>query len=147
MTRFEDLQLIEPLLRAVREEGYDVPTPIQHQTIRPSLGGGDLLGRAQTATAKTPAFQLPFLHRFQSVPTPNPRHDRVLVLSPTRELASQIDDSFARYAGHLQLLHTVVFGGVGQSPQAQALRLGVDILVATPGRLLDLIEQRIAKLD
>jgi len=147
MTRFDELPLIEPLLRAVHEEGYENPTPIQQQTIKHVLEGKDLLGCAQTGTGKTAAFALPILQRLQSVPVPNPRHVRVLVLSPTRELASQIGDSFARYGRHLQLRHTVVFGGVGQNPQAQALRTGVDILVATPGRLLDLIEQRIAKLD
>jgi len=147
MTRFEDLSLIEPLLRAVREEGYDRPTPIQQQTIRHVLEGKDLLGCAQTGTGKTAAFALPILQRLNSVPIPNPRHVRVLVLSPTRELATQIGDSFATYGRHLSLRHTVIFGGVGQNPQAQALRHGVDILVATPGRLLDLIEQRIAKLD
>src|SRR5262245_19113140 len=143
MTRFEDLPLIEPILRAVREEGYELPTPIPHQPVRPVLEGRDLLGRAQTGTGKTAAFALPILQRWHSVPVPSPRHVRVLVLSPTRELASQIGDSFARYGRHLRLRHTVVFGGVGQQPQAQALRQGVDILVATPGRLLDLIEQRI----
>jgi ATP-dependent RNA helicase RhlE len=147
MTRFDELPLIEPLLRAVREEGYDHPTPIQQQTIKHVLEGKDLLGCAQTGTGKTAAFALPILQRLHSVPVPNPRHVRVLVLSPTRELASQIGDSFARYGRHLHLRHTVVFGGVGQQPQAQALRQGVDVLVATPGRLLDLIEQRIAKLD
>jgi len=147
MTRFEDLPLIEPLLRAVREEGYDRPTPIQQQTIKHVLEAKDLLGCAQTGTGKTAAFALPILQRLNSVPIPNPRHVRVLVLSPTRELATQIGDSFARYGRHLPLRHTVVFGGVGQNPQAQALRQGVDVLVATPGRLLDLIEQRIAKLD
>jgi ATP-dependent RNA helicase RhlE len=147
MTRFEDLQLIEPILRAVREEGYEHPTPIQQQTIKPVLEGRDLLGCAQTGTGKTAAFALPILQRLQGVPIPVPRHVRVLVLSPTRELASQIGDSFARYGRHLQLRHTVVFGGVGQNPQATALRHGVDILVATPGRLLDLMEQHIARLD
>ncbi|RPH51150.1 MAG: DEAD/DEAH box helicase, partial [Planctomycetota bacterium] len=147
MTRFDELPLIEPLLRAVHEEGYEHPTPIQHQTIKHVLEGKDLLGCAQTGTGKTAAFALPILQRLHSVPVPNPRHVRVLVLSPTRELASQIGDSFARYGRHLNLRHTVVFGGVGQNPQAQALRQGVDVLVATPGRLLDLIEQRIAKLD
>jgi ATP-dependent RNA helicase RhlE len=147
MTRFEDLPLIEPILRAVREEGYDRPTPIQQQTIRHALEGRDLLGCAQTGTGKTAAFALPILQRLQSVPAPAPRHVRVLVLSPTRELASQIGDSFARYGRHLPLRHTVIFGGVGQQPQAQALRQGVDVLVATPGRLLDLIEQKIARLD
>jgi ATP-dependent RNA helicase RhlE len=147
MTRFEDLQLIEPLLRAVKEEGYDTPTPIQQRTIRPVLEGRDLLGVAQTGTGKTAAFALPILQRLNGVPVPNPRHVRVLVLSPTRELASQIGDSFARYGRHLKFRHTVIFGGVGQHPQAQALRHGVDVLVATPGRLLDLIEQGIARLD
>jgi len=147
MTRFEDLQLIEPLLRAVKEEGYSVPTPIQQRTIRPVLEARDVLGVAQTGTGKTAAFALPILQRLHGVPVPNPRHVRVLVLSPTRELASQIADSFARYGRHLRFRHTVIFGGVGQQPQAQALRHGVDILVATPGRLLDLMEQGIAHLD
>ncbi|MGH2688147.1 MAG: DEAD/DEAH box helicase, partial [Actinomycetota bacterium] len=141
------LPLIEPLQRAVREEGYAVPTPIQHQTIKHVLEGKDLLGCAQTGTGKTAAFALPILQRLQSVPVPNPRHVRVLVLSPTRELASQIGDSFASYGRHVGTRHTTVYGGVGQNPQAHALRTGVDILVATPGRLLDLMEQGIAKLD
>src|SRR5579862_6461552 len=147
MSRFEDLGLIDPLLRAVREEGYDVPTPIQQRTIKPVAEGKDLLGVAQTGTGKTAAFALPILQRLQAVPVPHPRHVRVLVLSPTRELASQIGESFARYGRFLHFRHTVVFGGVGQNPQATALRHGVDVLVATPGRLLDLIEQGIAKLD
>ena len=147
MTKFLDLPLIEPLQRAVREEGYDTPTPIQAQTIRPILDGKDVLGCAQTGTGKTAAFALPILQRLQAVPVPAPRHVRVLVLAPTRELATQIGDSFARYGRHTGFRHTVVFGGVGQGPQASALRTGVDILVATPGRLLDLMEQRIAKLD
>ncbi len=147
MTRFEDLALVEPLLRAVREEGYDAPTPIQQQTIRPVLEGRDLLGCAQTGTGKTAAFALPILQRLQAAPFPAPRPVRVLVLSPTRELASQIGDSFARYGRHTGVRHTVVFGGVGQGPQARDLRHGVDVLVATPGRLLDLMEQRIARLD
>jgi ATP-dependent RNA helicase RhlE len=147
MTRFTDLPLIEPLLRAVREEGYDAPTPIQHRTIGPVLEGRDVLAVAQTGTGKTAAFALPILQRLASVPAPSPRHVRVLVLSPTRELASQIGDSFARYGRHVTFRHVVVFGGVGQNPQAQALRAGVDVLVATPGRLLDLIEQGLARLD
>jgi len=147
MTRFDDLSLIEPLLRAVKEEGYDRPTPIQQRTIRPVLEGRDLLGVAQTGTGKTAAFALPILQRLNAVPVPSPRPVRVLVLSPTRELASQIGDSFARYGRHLTFRHTVIFGGVGQNPQAQALRHGVDVLVATPGRLLDLLEQGIARLD
>jgi len=147
MSRFEDLGLIEPLLRAVKEEGYDTPTPIQQRTIKPVAEGKDLLGVAQTGTGKTAAFALPILQRLQSVPVPSPRHVRVLVLSPTRELASQIGESFARYGRFLHFRHTVIFGGVGQNPQTTALRHGVDIVIATPGRLLDLIEQGIAKLE
>jgi ATP-dependent RNA helicase RhlE len=147
MTRFTDLPLIEPLLRAVREEGYETPTPIQQRTIVPVLEGRDVQAVAQTGTGKTAAFALPILQRLVSVPVPNPRHVRVLVLSPTRELASQIGDSFARYGRHLRFRHTVVFGGVGQNPQVQALRSGVDVLIATPGRLLDLIQQGLARLD
>ncbi len=147
MSRFEDLGLIEPLLRAVKSEGYETPTPIQQRTIRPVADGRDVLGVAQTGTGKTAAFALPILQRLSGVPIPNPRPVRVLVLSPTRELASQIGDSFARYGRHLAFRHTVIFGGVGQNPQAQALRHGVDVLVATPGRLLDLLEQGIARLD
>ncbi len=147
MTRFEDLALVEPLLRAVREEGYDTPTPIQQQTIRPVLEGRDVLGCAQTGTGKTAAFALPILQRLQAAPFPAPRHVRVLVLSPTRELASQIDDSFARYGRHTGVRSTVIFGGVGQASQERELRRGVDVLVATPGRLLDLMDQRIARLD
>jgi ATP-dependent RNA helicase RhlE len=147
MTRFADLRLIEPLLRALGEEGYQTPTPIQEKGIPPVLAGRDLLGCAQTGTGKTAAFALPILQKLQAAPVPQPRHVRVLVLAPTRELASQIGDSFAAYGRHLRFRHTVIFGGVGQNPQAAALRSGVDIVVATPGRLLDLMEQRIAKLD
>ena len=147
MTRFEDLRLIEPLLRAVRQEGYETPTPIQQKTIAPVLEGRDLLGCAQTGTGKTAAFALPILQRLHGAPFPAPRHVRILVLSPTRELASQIGDSFARYGRHTGVRHTVIYGGVGQNPQAAALRRGVDVVVATPGRLLDLLGQRIARLD
>jgi ATP-dependent RNA helicase RhlE len=148
MTRFADLQLSEPLLKALAEEGYETPTPIQAKGIAPVLAGRDLLGCAQTGTGKTAAFALPILQRLQAAPIPHPfRHVRVLVLAPTRELASQIGDSFAAYGRHLKFRHTVIFGGVGQNPQTSALRQGVDIVVATPGRLLDLMEQRIAKLD
>ncbi len=147
MTRFEDLRLIEPLLRAVREEGYDHPMPIQEKTIVHVLEGRDLLGCAQTGTGKTAAFALPILQRLHAAPVPAYRHVRVLVLSPTRELAAQIGESFATYGRHLRVQHTVVFGGVGQRPQEMALRRGVDVLVATPGRLLDLLGQRIARLN
>ena len=147
MTRFADLKLIEPLLRAVGEEGYEIPTPIQLQTIPRVLEGRDVLGCAQTGTGKTAAFALPILQRLHGVPIPHPRHVRVLVLAPTRELATQIGDSFAAYGRHAGFRHTVIFGGVGQNPQTTALRQGVDVVVATPGRLLDLMEQRIARLD
>ena len=147
MIHFEDLKLIEPLLRAVREEGYETPTPVQEKTISHALDGRDLLACAQTGTGKTAAFALPILQRLHGAPVPSPRHVRVLILSPTRELASQIGDSFSAYGRHVKARHTVIFGGVGQRPQEVALRRGVDVLIATPGRLLDLMGQRIARLD
>jgi ATP-dependent RNA helicase RhlE len=147
MMRFEDLTLIEPILRAVREEGYDSPTPIQLKTIPHVLQGRDLLGCAQTGTGKTAAFALPILQRLQAAPAIGPRHVRVLVLSPTRELASQIGESLARYGRHTAIRHATVYGGVGQEPQVRALRSGADVLVATPGRLLDLMGRKIARLD
>ncbi len=140
---FSELRLIEPLLRAVCEEGYSTATPIQAQAIPHVIDGRDLLGVAQTGTGKTAAFALPILQRLSAAPRlpgAKPRA-RCLVLCPTRELASQIGDSFRTYGRHLRLSHTVIFGGVGQGSQVQALRHGVDIIVATPGRLLDLIEQ------
>ena len=142
MTNFADLSLAEPLLRALNEEGYNTPTPIQAQAIPHLLAGRDLLGLAQTGTGKTAAFALPILQHLAAkrVPAP-PRGARVLVLAPTRELASQIDASFAAYGRHMRLSHTVVFGGVGQGRQVDAMRRGVDVLIAAPGRLLDLIGQ------
>ena len=144
---FEDLALIEPIRRAVREEGYDSPTPIQQQTIRHVLEGRDILGCAQTGTGKTAAFALPILQRLVKVKPRAPGSVRVLVLSPTRELTSQIGDSFLRYGRHTAVRSTTMFGGVGQQRQVRALRKGVDVLVATPGRLIDLMQQRIARLD
>ena len=146
--QFQDLKLIEPLLRAVRAEGYTEPTPIQQQAIPHVLNGKDLIGCAQTGTGKTAAFALPILQRLDAS-TQNRQRGviRVLVLSPTRELATQIGDSFATYGRHTGLKHTVIFGGVGQQPQIQAVRRGVDILVATPGRLLDLINQGMIRLN
>jgi ATP-dependent RNA helicase RhlE len=145
---FEDLGLIEPLLRAVAEEGYTAPTPIQIQAIPPLLAGKDLLGCAQTGTGKTAAFALPILQRFHAdqYKGQGVRPIRALIITPTRELASQISDSFGAYGAHTRLRHTVVFGGVRQGPQAKALKKGVDILVATPGRLLDLMGQKLIKL-
>ena len=141
---FRDFGLSEPLLRAVATEGYTDPTPIQSQAIPHVMAGRDLLGCAQTGTGKTAAFALPILHRLTHAGNPPRGHGRrirVLVLSPTRELASQIDESFQAYGRHTPLRHTVVFGGVGQQPQTRALQHGVDILTATPGRLLDLMNQ------
>lgn len=139
--RFADLGLAEPLLRALAAEGYDEPTPIQIHAIPPLLSGRDLLGCAQTGTGKTAAFALPILQRLAAAPPVRQRVIRALILSPTRELASQIEERFRAYGRHLSLRSTVIFGGVGQSPQVDRLRAGVDILVATPGRLLDLMGQ------
>jgi len=147
---FEDLRLTEPLLRAVRTEGYTRPTPIQVEAIPHLLEGKDLLGCAQTGTGKTAAFALPILQRLASVSHTDPgrRPIRALILTPTRELAAQIHQSFLTYGQFLRKLqHTVVHGGVSQRPQVRALKKGVDILVATPGRLLDLMGQKIIKLD
>jgi ATP-dependent RNA helicase RhlE len=142
MTNFSDLGLSEPLLRALNEEGYTTPTPIQAGAIPHLLTGRDLLGLAQTGTGKTAAFALPILHRLalHRQPAP-PKGARVLVLAPTRELAAQIDASFVAYARHMRLSHAVIFGGVGQGRQVEAMRRGVDVLVAAPGRLLDLVGQ------
>ena len=161
---FNRLRLIEPLLRAVQSEGYTIPTAIQQQAIPYVLEGRDLLGCAQTGTGKTAAFALPILqhlHRHAVVPGHGghasaaghghaPAHVdrpiRALIITPTRELAAQIGESFRVYGQHVGLRHTVVFGGVNQFHQVQALRKGVDILVATPGRLLDLLNQRVLTL-
>jgi ATP-dependent RNA helicase RhlE len=143
LTQFETFGLAAPILRALAEEGYASPTPIQTQAIPGVLAGRDLQGIAQTGTGKTAAFALPILHRLASDPKrPRPREARVLVLSPTRELASQICDSFRTYGRHLRISSTVVFGGVPVGRQQRALAGGVDVLVATPGRLLDLVDQR-----
>lgn len=140
---FTDLDLIEPLQRAVQESGYSEPTQIQIQAIPYLLQGRDLLGCAQTGTGKTAAFALPILNQLvQFNHRAQPKSARVLVLTPTRELAIQIFESFQTYGKHLRLHHAVVFGGVGQSPQVRSVARGVDVLVATPGRLLDLINQR-----
>ena len=141
---FEDLQLIEPLLKALKSEGYTHPTPIQQQSIPLVLNRKDLLGCAQTGTGKTAAFALPILqilHQEKSLQR-GPHQIKALVLTPTRELAIQIEESFKAYGKHLGLKHLVIFGGVSQVPQVNALRNGVDILIATPGRLLDLMNQR-----
>ncbi len=135
---FKNLNLIEPLERAIAEQGYIEPTPIQSKAIPDLLRGHDLIGIAQTGTGKTAAFVLPILQRM----TENyPRTVRTLILAPTRELAAQIGESFSAYGKFLKFKHTVIFGGVGQLQQVYALSKGVDIIVATPGRLLDLMNQ------
>ncbi len=145
---FAELDLIEPLRRALADEHYETPTPIQLAAIPPVLAGRDLLACAQTGTGKTAAFSLPVLQRLAAAaPAPGVRRIRCLVLSPTRELAAQIGERFTAYGKYLGLRNTVIFGGVGQQPQVDAIRRGVDILVATPGRLLDLIDQRFVTLD
>ncbi|MFM1873175.1 MAG: hypothetical protein RL398_2597 [Planctomycetota bacterium] len=144
---FTGLGLSEALLRALRERNYTTPTPIQARAIPHLLQGRDLLGIAQTGTGKTAAFSLPMLDLLtKSARRPQAKRPRALVLAPTRELATQIADSCKAYGKHLKLRTTIVFGGVGQTPQVQALRAGVDILVATPGRLLDLINQQHCEL-
>jgi len=143
MTYFSDLGLAEPLVRALAEKGYTEPTPIQLQAIPPLIAGRDLLGLAQTGTGKTAAFALPSLHRLSLNPQPRKNAAcRMLVLSPTRELAAQIADNMRGYAKHLNLSVQCIFGGVPVGKQSRALVPGTDILVATPGRLLDLIDQR-----
>jgi ATP-dependent RNA helicase RhlE len=141
---FAELTLSDALLRAVREEGYELATPIQIQAIPPVLAGRDVLGCAQTGTGKTAAFALPTLQRLSTGCQPGRQRGRpvrALVLAPTRELASQIGESFRAYGRFTGLRHTVIYGGVGQMPQVRALQHGVDVLVATPGRLLDLMNQ------
>ena len=141
MTTFEDLGLCDELLDTVEDEGYTEPTPVQAQTIPAALDGRDVLGVAQTGTGKTAAFTLPILHHLSAERIKGWRPIRALILSPTRELAAQIGDRIKVYGAALGLRHKVIFGGVGQRPQVDALRRGIDILVATPGRLLDLEEQ------
>src|SRR3984957_8764517 len=140
---FENLNLIEPILRALKTEGYIKPTPIQEQAIPIVLQNRDLLGCAQTGTGKTAAFAIPILQLLYQdrLQHKEQKTIKALILTPTRELAIQIDESFANYGKHTGLKHMVIFGGVSQNPQTDALRRGVDIVVATPGRLLDLMNQ------
>jgi ATP-dependent RNA helicase RhlE len=145
---FASLGLSEPLLRALAAENYTHPTPIQAQAIPTILEGRDVLGLAQTGTGKTAAFGLPLLQRLsQDTRIAGPREARALILAPTRELAIQISDSLKTYGRHLHLRSTVILGGVNQNRQIDAMRDGVDILVATPGRLLDLVRQKQVRLD
>lgn len=145
---FQELNLIVPIQKALAEEGYTQPTPIQQQAIPIALTGKDLLGCAQTGTGKTAAFAIPIIQRLVgSKPNRANNHIGALILTPTRELAIQIGDSFTAYGRHTNLKNLVIFGGVGQNPQTTALRRGVDVLIATPGRLLDLIDQRFIDLS
>jgi ATP-dependent RNA helicase RhlE len=145
--QFSDLNLNPQLLKALVAEGYSEPTPIQQTAIPPVLAGRDLLGIAQTGTGKTAAFALPILQRLAENPPVRARAIRVLVLTPTRELAAQIGESFSAYGRHLRSKNTVIFGGVSQHNQTRALRLSPEILIATPGRLLDLCNQKIVDLS
>lgn len=147
---FNDLQLIEPILSALSQEGYTVPTPIQEKAIPVVLAKRDLLGCAQTGTGKTAAFTIPILQLMQeklaNTIIPPQRKPKTLILTPTRELAIQIGESIAAYGRHLKFKHHVIFGGVKQFSQVNAIRNGIDIIVATPGRLLDLMQQRVLSL-
>jgi ATP-dependent RNA helicase RhlE len=148
MQSFQSLGLIDPLQRAVAGAGYEKPTPIQSQAIPHLLAGRDVLGCAQTGTGKTAAFALPILDRLaRASRRPGARGPRALVLTPTRELALQIHEGFGTYGRHVAPKCAVIFGGVGQAPQVEALRRGTDIVVATPGRLIDLMEQGHAPLE
>ena len=143
---FKQLGLIDPILKALAEQEYTAPTPIQQGAIPPALAGRDVLGCAQTGTGKTCAFSAPILQRL-SKKVPNPRVIRALILTPTRELAIQIQDSLVAYGKHLPLRSAVIFGGVGQQPQVEQIRKGLDILVTTPGRLLDVHGQGLLDLS
>lgn len=143
--KFIDLELNNSILKALSDKGYNTPTPIQQKAIPIILQKKDLLGIAQTGTGKTAAFAIPIIQLLEE--SPNKKGIRALIVTPTRELAIQIEENIEAYAKHVNLSHAVIFGGVKQDPQVQAIRKGVDILVATPGRLLDLISQRIVSLN
>lgn len=148
MTSFQDFGLADPIARALREENYLTPTPIQAQTIPLALAGRDVVGIAQTGTGKTASFALPILHRLlENRIRPQPKSCRVLVLSPTRELSGQILDSFNTYGRHVRLSSTLAIGGVPMGRQVRSLMQGVEVLVATPGRLLDLVQSNGLKLN
>ena len=148
MTSFQDFGLADPIARALKEENYHTPTPIQAQTIPFAITGRDVIGIAQTGTGKTASFALPILHRLlENRIKPQPKSCRVLVLSPTRELSGQILDSFNAYGRHLRLTSTLAIGGVPMGRQVRAIMPGVEVLVATPGRLLDLVQGNALKLN
>jgi ATP-dependent RNA helicase RhlE len=145
---FKELDIIEPILKAIDEKGYEIPTPIQLQASPPVMKNQDILGLAQTGTGKTAAFAIPLIQQlYQNKNKNSQRGIKVLILTPTRELAIQISECIHDYARYTGIRHCVIFGGVKQGAQTEALRRGVDILVATPGRLLDLIHQGFIKLD
>jgi ATP-dependent RNA helicase RhlE len=144
--KFSDLGLSAEIQRAIAEQGYDTPTPIQQQAIPVVLAGRDLMACAQTGTGKTAGFTLPILKLLQGKRA-RPKQPRVLVLTPTRELAMQVEESVRTYGKHLPLTSLAVFGGVGMNPQVQALARGIDILVATPGRLMDHMQQKTVDLS
>jgi len=144
---FRELEIIEPILKAINEKGYEIPTPIQEKAISPALNNNDLLGLAQTGTGKTAAFAIPVIQQlFKNKAVGQKREIKALIITPTRELAIQIDECFSDYAKYTGLRHTVIFGGVNQNPQTEKLKRGTDILIATPGRLLDLISQKYISL-
>ena len=140
--KFTELGLAPEILRAIVDQGYEIPTPIQAQAIPVVLSGRDLMACAQTGTGKTAGFTLPILNRLATTTPAGPRKIRVLILTPTRELAAQVEESVRTYGAHLPFKSLVMFGGVGMNPQISALKSGIDILVATPGRLLDHAQQR-----
>lgn len=144
---FKSLGLIDPLLLAINDSGYTEPTPIQTQSIPAVLRGKDVLASAQTGTGKTASFVLPILQKLSTMPRTKNNHTQVLVVTPTRELAAQVHDSILQYGKHLNIRSAVVFGGVKINPQMMKLRGGIEILVATPGRLLDLHQQRAIQLN
>ena len=144
---FDNLGLLPSLLKAVKEKGYQEPSPIQEKVIPLILNGRDILASAQTGTGKTAGFTLPLLQRLSSNSSNGKRNIRALILTPTRELAAQIYDNVLEYSKHLNLRSTVIFGGVNQRPQVATLRQGVDVLIATPGRLLDLVNQKVLFLS
>ncbi|MBP8286465.1 MAG: DEAD/DEAH box helicase, partial [Rhodoferax sp.] len=149
--KFEELNLAPAIIKAVLEQGYETPTPIQAQAIPLVLNGQDLLGGAQTGTGKTAAFVLPMLHKLSASEAPRNKFGgtgiRALVLTPTRELAAQVEESVTVYGKYLELSSAAIFGGVGMNPQISRMKKGVDILVATPGRLLDLMQQGMLDLS
>jgi len=144
---FSTLGLSEPILQAIRELGYETPTPIQQQAIPPILEGRDIIASAQTGSGKTASFVLPLLEKLSAKPVVRAKRIRALILTPTRELAIQVEANIVRYGKHLNLRSLAMYGGVDSEPQKQALILGVDILVATPGRLLDLAHRRALYFD